>query len=148
MSSDEHPARAAGLASQAAVRARDKAAWLALFAADGIVEDPIGPSGFDPEGKGHRGPEAIAAFWDKAIAGTESIEFLFGDSFACGAEVAFTGTIRSIVGGYSIDAEGVFTYKVDDAGKILALRAFWEVDRAMATAGRAGGGASGATGPA
>lgn len=132
----EHPARAAGLASQAAVRARDKDAWLALFAEDGIVEDPIGPSGFDPEGKGHRGRDAIAAFWDKAIAQTESIEFLFGDSFACGAEVAFTGTIRSRLGGHQIDADGVFTYRVDGAGKIAALRAFWEVDRAMATARR------------
>ncbi|MEV0299006.1 nuclear transport factor 2 family protein [Nocardia sp. NPDC050710] len=130
----EHPARAAGLASQAAVRARDKDAWVALFATDGIVEDPIGPSGFDPEGKGHRGTEAIAAFWDMAIAKTESIEFLFNDSFACGKEVAFTGTIRSHIGGHRIDAEGVFTYKVDDTGKIAALRAFWEVDRAMGTA--------------
>lgn len=132
--SAEHPARAAGLASQAAVRARDKDAWLALFAADGIVEDPIGPSGFDPAGKGHRGRDAISAFWDKAIAGADSIEFLFDDSFACGSEVAFTGTIRTIIGGHRIDAEGVFTYKVDETGKIAALRAFWEVDRAMATA--------------
>ncbi|WP_280234735.1 nuclear transport factor 2 family protein [Nocardia cyriacigeorgica] len=130
----DHPARAAGLASQTAVRARDKEAWLDLFAADGIVEDPIGPSGFDPQGLGHRGRDAIAAFWDKAIAATESIEFLFDDSFACGSEVAFTGTIRSTVGGHVIDAEGVFTYRVDEAGKIAALRAFWEVDRAMATA--------------
>ncbi|WP_280261022.1 nuclear transport factor 2 family protein [Nocardia abscessus] len=130
----EHPARVAGLASQAAVRARDKQAWVALFAEDGIVEDPIGPSGFDPEGKGHRGTEAIAAFWDKAIAKTDLIEFLFGDSFACGNEVAFTGTIRSTIGGHRIDADGVFTYRVDDAGKIAALRAFWEVDRAMKTA--------------
>ncbi|MGN2641910.1 nuclear transport factor 2 family protein [Nocardia takedensis] len=136
MSAAEHPARAAGLASQAAVRARDKNAWLALFAADGIVEDPIGPSGFDPEGKGHRGPEAIAAFWDMAIAKTDDIEFLFGDSFACGDEVAFTGTIRSTLGGHRIDADGVFTYRVDAAGKIAALRAFWEVDRAMGTAVR------------
>ncbi|MET7768047.1 nuclear transport factor 2 family protein [Nocardia sp. NPDC005366] len=132
--SAEHPARAAGLASQAAVRAKDKAAWVALFAADGIVEDPVGPSGFDPEGKGHRGAEAIAAFWDLAIAKTESIEFLFEDSFACGSEVAFTGAIRSRIGGHRIDAEGVFTYKVDGTGKITALRAFWEVDRAMRTA--------------
>ncbi|WP_040788277.1 nuclear transport factor 2 family protein [Nocardia paucivorans] len=136
--STEHPARAAGLASQAAVRARDKDAWLALFAEDAVVEDPIGPSGFDPEGKGHRGRDAIAAFWDKAIAGTESIEFLFGDSFACGSEVAFTGIIRTVVGGHRIDAEGVFTYKVDETGKITALRAFWEVDRAMATAAPVG----------
>lgn len=130
----DHPARAAGLASQAAVRARDKNAWLELFAEDGIVEDPIGPSGFDPEGHGHRGRDAIAAFWDKAIAATESIEFLFGDSFACGSEVAFTGLIRSTLGGHVIDAEGVFTYRVDEAGKIAALRAYWEVDRAMKTA--------------
>ncbi|WP_280454868.1 nuclear transport factor 2 family protein [Nocardia brasiliensis] len=130
----DHPARTAGLASQAAVRARDKAAWVALFAEDGIVEDPIGPSGFDPEGKGHRGKEAIAAFWDKAIAQTTSIEFLFGDSFACGNEIAFTGTIHSTLGGHRIDADGVFTYRVDETGKIAALRAFWEVDRAMATA--------------
>ncbi|MET8651400.1 nuclear transport factor 2 family protein [Nocardia aurea] len=131
--SAEHPARVAGRASQAAVRAKDKAAWVALFAADGIVEDPVGPSGFDPEGKGHRGTEAIAAFWDLAIAKTDSIEFLFDDSFACGSEVAFTGTIRTRIGGHQIDAEGVFTYKVDDAGRIAALRAFWEIDRAMST---------------
>lgn len=130
----DHPARTAGLASQAAVRARDKQAWLALFAPDAVVEDPIGPSGFDPEGKGHHGTEAIAAFWDKAIAPTESIEFLFGDSFACGNEVAFTGIIRSRLGGHVIDAEGVFTYRVDAAGKLAALRAYWEVDRAMRTA--------------
>ncbi|BAD55364.1 nuclear transport factor 2 family protein [Nocardia farcinica] len=129
----DHPARTAGLASQAAVRARDKQAWLALFAPDAVVEDPIGPSGFDPEGKGHHGTEAIAAFWDKAIAPTESIEFLFGDSFACGNEVAFTGVIRSRLGGHVIDAEGVFTYRVDAAGKLAALRAYWEVDRAMRT---------------
>ena len=130
---DEHPARRAGRASQAAVRARDKEAWLDLFAADGIVEDPIGPSGFDPEGKGHRGRDAISAFWDKAIAATESIEFVFGDSFACGNEVAYTGLIRTRMGGQIIDAEGVFTYRVDDTGKIAALRAYWETDRAMRT---------------
>ncbi|GAB2716182.1 nuclear transport factor 2 family protein [Nocardia thraciensis] len=129
----EHPARIAGRASQAAVRARDKAAWLELFAADGIVEDPIGRSHFDPEGKGHRGRDAIAAFWDKAIAQTESIEFVFDDSFACGNEVAFTGLIRTHIGGQVIDAEGVFTYRVDEAGKIAALRAFWETERAMKT---------------
>ncbi|MFE3256868.1 nuclear transport factor 2 family protein [Nocardia sp. NPDC059229] len=129
----EHPARVAGTASQAAVRAKNKEAWVALFAADGIVEDPIGPSFFDPQGVGHRGAEAIAAFWDKAIAPTESIEFLFDDSFACGREVAYTGRIRTTMSGHIVHAEGVFTYKVDEDGKILALRAFWETERAMST---------------
>ncbi|MCX4093445.1 nuclear transport factor 2 family protein [Nocardia sp. alder85J] len=129
----DHPARVAGRASQAAVRARDKAAWLDLFAADGIVEDPVGPSLFDPEGVGHRGRDAISAFWDKAIAMADSIEFLFEDSFACGNEVAYTGLIRTVIGGQIVDAHGVFTYRVDDSGKIAALRAFWETERAMAT---------------
>ncbi|WP_330183682.1 nuclear transport factor 2 family protein [Nocardia sp. NBC_01503] len=129
----EHPARVAGTASQSAVRAKDKEAWVALFAADGIVEDPVGPSFFDPEGVGHRGPEAIAAFWDKAIAQTDKIEFLFDDSFACGSEVVYTGRIRTTMGGQIIDAEGVFTYRVNPDGKIAALRAFWETERAMKT---------------
>lgn len=129
----DHPARIAGLKSQAAVRAKDKDTWVSLFAVDGIVEDPVGPSFFDPDGKGHRGAEAIAAFWDKAIAQTDSIEFLFDDSFACGSEVAYVGRIRTTMAGQIIDAEGVFTYKVDTDGKILALRAFWETERAMAT---------------
>ncbi|MFJ4656560.1 nuclear transport factor 2 family protein [Nocardia sp. NPDC088792] len=131
--STEHPARVAGLKSQAAVRAKDKDTWVSLFAVDGIVEDPVGPSFFDPDGKGHRGAEAIAAFWDKAIAQTDSIEFLFDDSFACGSEVAYVGRIRTTMAGQIIDAEGVFTYKVDNDGKILALRAFWETERAMTT---------------
>ena len=49
-------ARDLGRASMAAVEAGDRAAWLALFADDAVVEDPVGPSAFDPEGHGHRGP--------------------------------------------------------------------------------------------
>ncbi|WP_336670883.1 nuclear transport factor 2 family protein [Tsukamurella sp. USMM236] len=131
---DDHPAVLAGRASQSAASGHRKEEWLDLFAADCVVEDPVGPSGFDPEGKGHHGREEIAAFYDKTIGVAESLEFLFDDGFACGNEVAFTGLIRTVIGGHVIDAEGVFTYKVDDAGKIEALRAFWEVDRAMATA--------------
>ena len=135
MAIDEgHPAVIAGRASQAAASAKDKAGWLELFAADGSVEDPVGPSGFDPDGVGHHGREQIAAFYDKTIGIADELHFLFDDAFACGNEVAFTGVIRTVLGGHVIDAEGVFTYKVDAAGRILALRAFWEVPRAMATA--------------
>ncbi|MBP7596027.1 MAG: nuclear transport factor 2 family protein, partial [Candidatus Microthrix sp.] len=70
----EHPARAAAQASMAAVAAGDRSAWLALFADNAVVEDPIGPSMFDPEGAGHRGPEAIAAFYDTVI-GPNRIDF-------------------------------------------------------------------------
>lgn len=124
----------AGRRSREAVAARDKQAWLDNFADDAIVEDPIGPSHFDPEGVGHRGKDAISAFWDKAIAPTESIEFHFTDTFACGSEEANTGSIVITTNGLVVTADGVFTYKADDDGKLVALRAYWEVDRAAKTA--------------
>jgi steroid Delta-isomerase len=127
------PAHEAGRRSREAVAARDKDAWLSVFADDAIVEDPIGPSHFDPEGKGHRGRDAISAFWDKAIAPTDSIEFFFRDSYQCGNEEANVGHILITTGDYQVTAEGVFTYKADDAGKMVALRAYWETDQATAS---------------
>ncbi|MEU0873572.1 nuclear transport factor 2 family protein [Nocardia brasiliensis] len=133
MTAATHPARIASKALHAAVQARDKEAWLNLFSADALVEDPVGPSHFDAEGKGHQGRDAISAFWDNAIAPNDSIEFLFDDSFACGNEVAYTGKVRSQHNGQILDAAGVFIYKVDDTGKIAAVRAFWEGERTMQT---------------
>jgi len=128
------PAHLAGKRSRDAVAARDKQAWLDVFADDGIVEDPIGPSHFDPEGKGHRGKVAIAAFWDKAIAPTDSIEFNFVDTYQCGDEEANVGNIVITAAGYRVTADGVFTYRVDAEGRMAALRAYWDVDRATASA--------------
>lgn len=127
-------AHIAGQRSRDAVTARDKEAWLEVFADDAIIEDPIGPSHFDPEGKGHRGKEAISAFWDKAIAPTDRIEFNFVDTFQCGNEEANVGSIVITTAGYQVTAEGVFTYKANDEGKMVALRAYWEVDRATKSA--------------
>jgi len=133
MNSD-HPAHVAGRRSREAVAARDKQAWLANFADDAIVQDPIGPSPFDPEGNGHRGRDAISAFWDKAIAPTDKIEFNFADTFQCGDEEANVGNIVTTMAGHQITTEGVFTYRANEQGKLVALRAYWELDRAAKTA--------------
>ena len=127
------PVHLAGKRSREAAMARDTDAWLSVFADDAIVEDPIGPSHFDPEGNGHRGKEAIARFYDMAIAPSE-LEFNFRETFQCGNEEANVGSIVIRAGGYQVIAEGVFTYRVNDDGKIVALRAFWELDRATASA--------------
>ena len=127
------PVHLAGKRSREAAMAHDKETWLSLFADDAIVEDPIGPSHFDPEGDGHRGKEAIGAFYDKAIAPSE-LQFNFAVTFQCGNEEANVGNIMIKAGGYQVVAEGVFTYRVNDEGKIVALRAYWEVDRATASA--------------
>jgi ketosteroid isomerase-like protein len=130
----EHPARLASQRSIAAVQAKDKDGWLSLFAEDGVVQDPVGKSFLDETGEGHRGHEAIGAFFDANIAPVESIRFELHDSFAAGDEVANVATIHmTLPGGATSRCEGVFVYRVRDDGKLVSLRAFWEVDRMLAT---------------
>ena len=121
----EHSARVASRASMAAVEAGDRDRWLALFAPDAVIEDPIGVSVLDPTGQGHRGTEAIAAFWDTTIA-SGTIRFAIRESYAAGDEVANVGTITTTFpDGSGVAVDGVFTYRVGDDGLIRALRAFW-----------------------
>ncbi|MDV6014088.1 nuclear transport factor 2 family protein [Haloechinothrix sp. LS1_15] len=113
----------------------DKQAWLALFAEHAVVEDPVGPSDFDPEGKGHHGRDGLSAFWDMTIGSVERLDFTIRDSHAAGDEVANVGTITSYLpGNYRVDTDLVAVYRVDDSGLLLSMRAFWETARAFATA--------------
>ena len=123
-------ARELGIRSRAAVTAGDRDGWLALFADDAFVQDPIGPSAFDPEGKGHHGRDAIAAFYDTVIASSEAITFEITESYLCGDEVADVGIIRTTLAGGTHQAvvRGVYTYRSNGAGKLASLRAFWEFD--------------------
>ena len=130
---EEHPARVAAKGSMRAAENKNKEEWLALYADDAVVEDPVGPGPYDAEGKGQRGKEAISAFWDNAIA-PNTVKFDIRDSFACANEVANVGTIHlTFPNGSTAKCEGVFVYKVNGEGKIISLRAFWEVDRLMKT---------------
>jgi steroid delta-isomerase len=90
---------------------------------------------FDAEGKGHHGRDGIGAFWDMTIGNVERFEFTIRDSHAGGDEVANVGTITTYLpGGYRVDTDGVFVYRVGEDGLIRSVRAFWETERAMATA--------------
>lgn len=128
---DEMPtARELGIRSRAAVQARDRDGWLSLFAPDAVVQDPIGPSPFDPEGRGHRGTEAIAAFYDTVIGPNDAVTFDIEQSYLCGDEVADVGTIRTTLAGGTHQAvvRGVYVYRSNGAGQLASLRAFWEFD--------------------
>jgi hypothetical protein len=114
------------------VHSKNREGWLGLYAEDAIIEDPIGVSPIDPEGKGHRGPAAREAFWDNFIAPANiNIDIL--DSYAAGMEVANHVVISVTVDlgeGKALQQKvhGVITYKVNEEGKLLALRAYWEID--------------------
>jgi steroid Delta-isomerase len=130
MSTEFPNARELGIRSRAAVAAKDRATWLSLFTEDAVVQDPIGPSPLDPSGEGQRGKEAIAAFYDNVISTSEATEFEMNQSYLCGDEVAEVGVIRITLAGGTHQAivRGVYTYRTDGAGKIAALRTFWESD--------------------
>ena len=115
--------------SMARIEAKDRQGWLDLFADDGVVEDPVGPSMFDPTGAGHRGKEAIAAFYDNVIAMSDAIRFHMRDSYDCGVEVANVGEIHITVGGKTGICHVVSTYRASPDGKLAALRAYWEQDK-------------------
>lgn len=131
MIDEQLSARELGIRSRAAVHAKDRDAWLALFADDALVQDPVGPSPFDPAGKGHHGRQAIGAFYDTVIAPSEAITFEITESYLCGDEVADVGIIRTTLAGGTHQAvvHGVYTYRSDGAGRIAALRTYWEFDQ-------------------
>ena len=125
----DHPARIAGLASQRAVEAGDGEAWVALFTPDGSVADPVGVSPLDPEGKGHNGQAAIKQFYDTFIA-NGTVRFDYTKSYAAGDECAFVGSLSTTFpDGRRSTCELVAVYRVDEAGKLVSLRSFWEFDK-------------------
>jgi ketosteroid isomerase-like protein len=130
----EHPARRASQRSYAAVARGDLEEWLEVYAEDAVIEDPVGPSMFDPEGSGHHGHEGIRAFWEIAIAPIESFRFVIHDSHANGRTCANVGTITTTFpDGGTVDTDLVMVYTVRDDGRVASMRAYWEPDRAMAT---------------
>jgi hypothetical protein len=122
-------ARELGAASRAAVARKDKEGWLAIFAEDAVVQDPIGKSPFDPEGTGHRGRAAIGKFYDEVISSSEKIKFKILSSNLCDDEVADVGLIYTwLAGGTHVAiVHCVFTYKkVPGKNELASLRAYWE----------------------
>lgn len=119
-------AKQAAIASLSAVRAKDKAGWLTLFAEDALVEDPVGPSPFDPSGQGHKGHAGIGAFYDNVIAHNDEFDFTIHHAFERGAESASFATFKISTRGVSFEMPIIIVHRVNDAGKIVSLRAFWD----------------------
>ncbi|MBC9732644.1 nuclear transport factor 2 family protein [Nocardioides marmotae] len=131
---DPHPARAASQRSYSAVAKGDLAEWLTVYAEDAVLEDPVGPSMFDPEGRGHHGHAGIAAFWEKAIAPIDTFEFTIEQSMANGDTCANVGRIRtSFADGSHTTTELVMVYVVDEDGRVASMKAYWEPERTMAS---------------
>lgn len=130
----DNPARRMSQRSYDAVSRKAKDEWLTFFAPDAVLEDPVGPSFFDESGGGHRGTEAISAFWDMAIAPLAGFHATIHESFANGNHCANIGRFTTTLSDGSIsDTDLVATYRLNEDGLIESMRAYWEVERTMAS---------------
>jgi len=122
-------ARELSLASLKAVANKQREEWLQLFADDAVVEDPVGKSMFDPEGKGHRGRAAIASFYDRFVCKNKKFEFLIREWHACGDEVASAATF-TMTGEDDVarQLDLITVHKATPDGKLASIRAFWSFE--------------------
>jgi len=92
---------------------------LALYAEDATVEDPIGSELL-------RGRDAIRGFYE-AAAGAVTMKRT-GPTRVAGAEAATPCVILMGAEGEQQALDVISTMKFDEAGKIIAMRAFWSFD--------------------
>ena len=124
---EDRPALLAARASWSAVQRKAKKDWLDLMAEDVVIEDPIGVSALDPTGKGIRGKTAVGEFFDRNIAPGE-LRIEAQRSFTAGRESAHLLVLhKSFAKGVRMTVTGIFTYAVNDAGKLSSLRGYWDM---------------------
>lgn len=86
-----------------------------MYAADAVVEDPVGS---EP----HIGMAAIEAFYEQSVPGPTTLE-LTGNPRCAGNSVAFP--FNAVVGEMRIEIIDVFEF--NEAGKVQAMRAYWSM---------------------
>lgn len=111
----------------------NKAAWLALYAEDAVLADPVGVSPMDPSGEGHRGKAAIEQFWDTVIGPANlSINvqkrWTSGEYCCCVAQIASS----DMGDGKVTDCDMLALYEVNEDGLITRMQAHWNFDALMA----------------
>ena len=125
--SEEHPALVAAQNSWRCVQAHDKQGWLDLMAEDICIEDPIGVAPTNPTGKGLRGKAAVSEFYDENI-GPSKIEIETHESFVAEKESAHVLSLTATLpNGVKTRVKGIFTYRLNDEGKITNLRGYWHM---------------------
>ncbi len=125
---EENPAMIAARNSWRCVQAKDKDAWLDLMAEDMVMEDPIGIAVTNPDGKGIQGKAAVSEFWDASMAKMD-IAIETHESFAAGNESAHRMTLTTrFANGAGMVVNGIFTYRVNEQGKLTNLRGYWALD--------------------
>lgn len=97
----------------------DREGFLALFAEDATIEDPVG-SGL-VEGKA-----AIAEFWDNVHSMPMKYETEVVRIVSCGSEGVLVFNVTTRGEGMAMQVKIVDVFTVNDDGLISSMRAFWD----------------------
>lgn len=103
-------------------KARDRDGWLALFAPDAVVEDPVG-------GGRQQGIDAITKFYDSTVSLAESFDYEIERTYLCGNEAAVVIHFTIAVAGTTLDMDAVNIYQASEDGRLQSLRSWWDGTR-------------------
>ena len=100
----------------------DRDGWLALFADDGVLEDPVGSSP-------HNGRLGLSGFWDEIHKGRSDgvagkVHMVQGPA-VCGLEAAWAFELQIPLGDQGVVVEIIDQAVFAEDGRIRSLRAFW-----------------------
>lgn len=108
----------------ASIRDGDGERFVALFAADGVSRDPLGA----PAHRGHaelrRLFEGTQQFWD-------ALHVACHETFVAGGGAAARWSATGRRGGVEVDFEGIDVFAFDEAGRIVELTAYWDLERTL-----------------
>ena len=103
----------------------DMQAWLDLMADDVCIVDPIGTGPTTPPGRGIQGKAEVGAFYDKHIA-KSNIVIVTHESHSVGNEAAHVMELTTTLeNGVVTKVRSIFTYRLNEAGKLVAMRGYW-----------------------
>lgn len=104
----------------AAWELRDRSRWLGAFREDATQEDPIG-------GRIRHGHDEIGVFFDEGLEHwSMGLTITPERIHVLGLEAAMVWRIDAARSGERIEFEGVDVFTFDEAGRIAAVRAYWE----------------------
>lgn len=98
----------------------ERSDWLANFAADAWIEDPVG----SPR---RNGVDDIGDFWDETHAMSDSTTLQPLTINAVGGEAAFSMQARVVIGGETFGMKIIDVMTFDGDAKITTMRAFWDM---------------------
>jgi steroid delta-isomerase len=97
---------------------RDKAAFLAAFADDGMQVDPVGTPPY-------QGKDRLGQFFDGVMNAFDRLEFATDALYVCGNEAALVFTIAGFKGGAQVATlKGVDVFEVNDAGLLQIVHGY------------------------